>query len=258
MFHLAAWYQSVDPAGVYVQLAAPNDSQITVNTPRIQVPALNQILFVAGGAENVVAPLMRLVAPSVLTKARFQITPLSVATAGPVVPTSPHAVMDLSDNPLVLVPTEQLTCELLSNPAAVQIQWCGVAFGDGPRKPATGPIFTTRWTGATNLVAGAWTIVPLTCDDNLPRGRYQIVGMKAMSATVKFARVIVPAQAWRPGCLGTVTTDIVESYLFRQGYLGVWGEFEDIDNLAAEFLAGAADAAEVVFLDLLQLRAGPG
>jgi hypothetical protein len=49
----------------------------------------------------------------------------------------------------------------------------------------------------------------------------------------------------------------VESYVFRQGYLGSWGEFEDIDNLAGEFLCGAADAAQVVFLDLLQLRAGP-
>jgi hypothetical protein len=72
------------------------------------------------------------------------------------------------------------------------------------------------------------------------------------------ARLFVPGQTARPGCLGTVTTDIVESYLFRYGNLGSWGEFEDIDNLSADFLAGAADAAEVVFIDLMQIRSGPG
>jgi hypothetical protein len=96
MFHLGCWYQSVDPASAYVQLAAPADPSLNVTTPYIQVPALNQIIWVAGGAENTVAPRMRLVSPSILMKARNHITPLSVAAAGPVVPTSPHAVMDLS------------------------------------------------------------------------------------------------------------------------------------------------------------------
>ena len=258
MMHLAAWYQSVDPAAAYVQLAAPADPTISVVTPYIQVPALNQILWVAGGAENAVAPRMRLVSPSILTKARVQISPLSVATAGPVVPTSPHAVMDLSNSPLKLVPSERLSAELYSDPAAAQIQWCGVCFADTPAKPERGDIFTTRWTGTTTLSAGVWVNVPLTCDDNLPRGRYKIVGMKAMSATVKFARLFLPGGTWRPGCLGTVTTDIVESYLFRGGVLGSWGEFEDIDNLSADFLGGAGDTTEVVFLDLIQTRSGPG
>ena len=52
MFHLAAFYQSVDPAGVFVSLAAPNDQAVTVETPNILVPTLNQLILAAAGVER--------------------------------------------------------------------------------------------------------------------------------------------------------------------------------------------------------------
>jgi hypothetical protein len=257
MFHLAAFYESVDQAGAYANMAAPNDQVLTVVTPNIQVPALNQVILVAAGLENAVAPRCRLVTPSLRGRSLFQITPVSVAAAGPVVPTSPHAVMDLRDSPLVLVPYEQLNLNALANPVAAQIQWAGVWFADGPVAQIKGSMFTVRATGTTTLVAGVWGTVPLTFDENLPRGRYQIVGMKALSATCKMARILVPSQQWRPGVLGAATIDIVEFPGFRYGGMGSFGEFEDVDALNAEFLAGAGDTTEIVYLDLVQLRAGP-
>jgi hypothetical protein len=258
VFHTTAFYESVDQAGAYAAMAAPNDQALSVATPRIQVPTLNKVICVAAGLENTVAPRGRLVTPSLRTKTLFQVSPMSVAGAAAVVPTSPHAVVDLRDTPLELVTSEQMTFEALANPAAAQIQWCGVWFGDGPVAEVKGSIFTTRATGTATLAAGVWTTVPLTFDENLPRGRYQIVGMKALSATVKLARLLVPGQMWRPGVLGTVTVDIIEWPGFRYGGLGVFGEFEDVDTLQAEFLAGAGDTTQIVYLDLIQLRAGPG
>ena len=258
MFHTAAFYESVDQAGIYANMAVPPDQLLTVVTPNMQVPVLNKVVLVAAGLENTVAPRCRLVTPSLRTKSLFQVAPISVAAAGPVVPADPHAVVDLRDTPLELMVGEQLQFAALANPAAVQIQWCFVWFADGPTTPVKGPIFTVRAVGATALVAGTWVTCPLVFDENLPRGRYQVVGMKALSATCKAARLLIPSQQWRPGVLGNVTIDQREWSGFRYGNMGIFGEFEDVDALNADFMAGAADGAEVVYLDLIQLRAGPG
>jgi len=260
MFHLAAYWQSVDPAGAYVQLAAPADSVLTVNTPRIQVPPLNNIILAAAGLETTVLSQARLVSPSIISVFRNQISPVNGAAAAGVTPMSPHRICDLRNDPLILVTSEQLTAEISSNPAAVQAQWVLVWFADGKPAPVDGKVFTARATVANALVAGTWTLNTLTFDDQLPRGRYQIVGMRAQSTTIVAARVIIPGQGWRPGVMGSPLLTDAESPIFRYGNLGVFGEFEDVDNLQIETLGNAADAAavQVYFVDMIQLRSGPG
>lgn len=258
MMHLAAFYQSVDPAGVFVQLAAPDDSQLTVKTPKVQVPALNNIIMIAAGLETAVAPQLRLVAPSLLLLSRHQVAPVNGAVAAAVQPMSPHRLQDLRKDPIVLVPGEQLTAEINSNPAAVQIQWALVLFADKAPEPITGKIFTSRATVANALVAGTWSANTLTFDDQLPRGKYAIVGFRCESTTVIASRINVPQQAFRPGCLGSLLSTDLAHPMFRSGELGSWGEFEDIDNLNVETLATAADAAAVqeYFVDLILVRPG--
>ncbi len=260
MFHLAAFYQSVDPAGVYVQLAAIADSQLTVNTPRIQVPVLNQVILAAAGLEDTVNPTARLVAPSLTAKWRNQLSPVNAAAAAAVTPMSPQRIVDMRDDPIVLVVSEQLTADILSNPAAAQIQWVLVWFADGKPSPVSASITTARATVANALVAGAWTLNTLTFDEQLPRGRYQIVGMRGASTSMVAARLVIPANPWRPGCLGSLAQRDHSDPVFRTGNLGIWGEFEDVDNLQVETLANAADTAvsQQYFLDLIQVRSGPG
>jgi hypothetical protein len=260
MFHLAAFYQSVDPAGAYVQLASIGDAILTINSPKIQVPPLNQIVMVAAGLENTVAPRCRLVAPSLLTMFRDQLTPVNVAAAAAVLPMSPARLVDYRDTPVVLVPSEQLTAEILSDPAAAQIQWVLVWFADGPIALKTGKILTARGTVANALVAGVWTLNTLTFDDQLYRGRYQIVGFRPVSTTMIASRIIVPSQAWRPGAIGAANVSDVSGDIFRYGNMGIYGEFEDIDNIQVESLSTAADGAAVqqYFVDLIQVRAGQG
>jgi hypothetical protein len=260
MMHLAAFYQSVDPAGVYVQLAAIGDSSLTVNSPRIQVPNLNQIVAVAAGVESTTAPLARLVSPSIITLSRDQIRPISTAAAAAVLPLSPHRIMDLRNDPIILVPSEQLTAEINSNPAAVQIQWVLVWFADTVPAPVNGRVFTARATVANALVAGAWTLNTLTTDDQLPRGRYQIVGLRGESTNMIAVRLVVPALAYRPGVLACQAPADQGHDMFRYGNAGVMGEFEDVDNLQIETLGAAADAANIqsYYVDLIQTRSGPG
>jgi len=258
MFTLAAWIQSVNPGSAYVQLAAPADPILTVNSPKILCPPLNQVVMLAGGGETLVAPRVRLVSPSLLTLDRFQISPLNTAAAASVLPNTPTRYADLKDNPLQLVVGEQMTMELFSGPAAPQIQWGLLWLADGAIKPVTGKIYTVRATATIAATSITWTNGAIVFDDALPRGRYQIVGFRGQSATMIAARLVIPGTFWRPGCIGAVDATYVDTdNAFRYGNFGVYGEFEDTAQPTVDILCAAADAAEVFFLDLIQIRSGP-
>ena len=260
-FTLAAWWQSVDPAGAFVALTGVADQHLHVVGPDIQVPSLSQVIALAAGVETTVAQQARFSTPSRRVLSLERVTPTQGNAAAASQPGNPHRLMALSDSPLLLVPGEQANFEINSNPAAVQAQW-GLAWFAAAAPPLVkGNIFTVRADGATALVAGAWTLCPLVFAEDLPRGRYQVVGMRAQSATLVAARLVfvgTGAASWRPGVLGTNSDSHLADPIQRLGRWGVFGEFEDTDPPQVECLANAADAAEVVYLDLIPTRPGPG
>ena len=257
MFTTIAWWQSVNPANAYVQLAAPFDPTVFVQSPKIMCPLLNNVVLMSTGLETTVQPRSRLVSPSLLTLDRWQICPFNNAAAAAVVPLSPPRYMDLRDSPIVLTPGEMLTNEILSNPAAAQIQWTVICLADGPIKVVAGKIYTVRLTSAVAVTAGAWSAIQPVFDDQLPRGRYQLVGLRGQSATVVALRAIIPGYAWRPGVLGSPNLQDAEFKYTRMGGMGVFGEFEDTAPPSIEWLCNAADAAQIIFYDLIQVRSGP-
>jgi len=261
-FHLAAFSQSVDPAGLFTAIAGVIDPVLTVVGNNVQVPTLNRVIGLAAGVETTVAQQARLTAPSRRILALQRIAPLQGNAAAASLPGDPHKFIDLLDSPLQMVTGEQANIEVNSNPAAVQIQWGLVWFADAAVAPIAGPFFTIRADGATALVAQQWTNVPIVMAENLPRGRYQVIGMRAQSTSLVAARLVFVGTGsqgpWRPGVLGTNTDRHLEHPAFRYGGMGVFGEFEDTDTPSIDCLATAADAAEVFYLDLLQTRAGPG
>lgn len=257
-FTTIAYAQAVDPAGAYVQLAAPNDPHVTVNTPRILVPTLDQVVAVAAQVETAVAPRARLVAPSLLERARFQIVPFNGGAGGGVLPGTPQAVADLRQTPIQLVKGEALTAEILSNPAVSQSQSVVVWLADGPIAPVVGPAFTVRATATTTLVVNSWTNVSLTFDEDLPRGRYQVVGFRPESTGMIAGRLVFVGGGFRPGALGCDVGTDIQNPMFRMGGMGSYGEFEDVEPPTVDCLALTADTAEVFFLDLIQIRKGPG
>jgi hypothetical protein len=68
----------------------------------------------------------------------------------------------------------------------------------------------------------------------------------------------VQGAAWRPGVMATNTDRHLENPAFRWGNFGVFGEFEDTDPPTVDALGNVADAAQVYYLDMIQVRAGPG
>lgn len=260
-FHTAAFIQSIDPAGVFTAITAAADQVLTIVGTDIRVPTLRQLIAAAAGVETAVASQARLTSPSLRIRSLFRIEPFNGAAAAAVEPASPQVVTDLRGRPVELVAGENLNAELNSNPVAAQTQWVVVWFADRSPEPVSGAIFTVRATAATVLVGNAWTNAALTFVEDLPRGRYQIVGFRALSAGLVAARLVFVgegAAGWRPGVLGTDLETDLEHPMFRYGQLGVFGEFEDTDPPTVDFLSVSADAAESVHLDLIQVRAGPG
>ena len=252
MHDTIAYYESVDQAGAYVALNGVADQIHRVVGDDIQVPAMTNIIAVAGGVESVAAHRARLVAPSLRRRAMYAITPLNGQAAAAVEPDSPQKVLDLRDNPLALIRGEQLNFEAFANPVAAQIQWGVILLAAGPIAPVTGKIFTIRATGATALVAGSWTNVALTFDEDLPAGEYDVVGLRAESAGLIAARIVFIGAETRPGCLGCDAPEDIAHDMFRHGGLGVWGHFKDDEPPTIDCLAVSADAAQEFWLDLIQ------
>ena len=258
-FHLAGFLESLDPAGAFVGMAALQDDRVTTQGDNLRVPPqLNRIVALAGGAENTAAPRIRLTSPTLERFTRYEIAPLNVGAAAAVEPNSPHRIVKLLNAPLLLGADENLRVDIDSNPAAAQVQWALLWFANGPIAPVpTGDMFTVRLTGTTTLVANAWTPCVLTLDDELPPGRYQIVGMRAQSTGCVAARIVLrEGDQWRPGCLGTDAEDDLDDTVFRYGNFGVWGEFPFTQLPAVEFLAISADTAEIVHFDLIRVGNG--
>lgn len=133
----------------------------------------------------------------------------------------------------------------------------GIVFlSDGELEPVKGEIRTIRATGSTTVTAGAWSNCPLTFSQDLPAGRYGIVGMRAMTATPVAARAVIPGVWHRPGCIPSVLPSDPRPKIFRNGNLGVWAEFEFDSPPSVDMLCVAGDTAQEIFFDLIQLRKG--
>ncbi len=261
-FHTAAWWQSVNPAGVFVSLTPVPDPILTVLSPNIQVPILDRVVALAGGVETTAAQQARLTAPSRRILVLQRVSPLQGNAAAGSLPADPHHMVDHRLDPLPMVRGEQMTFDIVSTPAAVQAQWGIIWLADKEIPSINGPIFTARATGATALVIGLWTNMAIAFAEALPRGRYQVVGFRAQSPNMVASRLVfvggVQGAAWRPGVLATNTDRHLETPMFRWGNFGVFGEFEDTDPPTVDCLGNVADAAQVFYFDLIQVRAGPG
>lgn len=253
-FTTVAFLESVDPAGAFNALSAVADQHIFVSGDDIRIPnELPNIAAAAMGIETTVESFGRLISPSLRGLNPLYVEPFSGAAAAAVEPASPHPVKDLRLSPFPLVAGEALNAEVNSNPAAAQVQWAIVWLSDGPINPVTGEIITARATNADTLTANAWTNGALTFADDLPRGRYQVVGMRARSAGLVAARLVFVGGRFRPGVLGVDAQTDLEHMMFRYGGLGEFGEFDDLEPPTVDFLSVSADTAQDVFLDLIKV-----
>ena len=256
MFHLAAFWENIDPAGALANVAAALGEQVLfINGDDIRVPDdLTQVVAAAAVVGQTTTVGARVSSPSLRRFVNLDISPLNDGTDGDCLPTSPHAVQDLRGNPIQLDPGESLNAEIDSNQTDADDQSVIVWIADGPIQPVAGvPVHTVRCTGAITAVIGTWTNGQLTFGQDLPSGTYQVIGMRAQGTTLVAARLVFRGGSARPGVLGSTDANDLEWPHFRRGGMGVFGEFETNTPPTLDVLCNDADTAQVIHLDLVKL-----
>jgi len=252
-FTTVAFFEDQDAGNAYVAVTAIADEHVTVNGDDLQVPELNQLVAIACGVGSGGDQLARLTSPSLRGLVRPHIVPLNGGNDGDVEPDSPQVVMDMRQNPLLLREDESLNLEIHSDTTAASKQWGILWLADGPISPVGGDIRTYRFTNTGTLTADVWSNGNLTADEDLAVGRYDVVGMRAVSAGLVAARLVPQRGGFRPGCLGCDDPQDIQHEMFRMGGLGVWLNFASNSIPSVDFLSESADTDQEVFLDLIRV-----
>jgi len=246
-FHIAGWSAAVDQA-TPAAIAALADPSITVSANNIQIPDFAPYLVGAFGV-GVNLTRMRLESPSLRRVINYDVFPFNVSAAL----NNPLLMVDNFKNPISLDVAEQMQC-ITSEDGAGATRMSGfVMLGDGKREDIVDPIYTVRVTAAQACVAYAWTNAALVFDQVLPVGDYAIVGAKFQSTNMLAFRFLLQSQTPRPGGIGQPTFIAPTLPGQSRGGWGVWGVFNSTTPPTVDFLAGAADAAEIGYIDLVKV-----
>lgn len=247
MWAIVGYTESQDSATL-VNVAALADQSVRVNGDDIIIPrGLNFLLGAYALGPNVTRA--QLLSPSLRRVFNQEIGPIDVAA----LPTSPVPFNLFAPNILELDEDEALNAQAAEDAAGASRATVLVLLGDGPIEPVTGDLHTVRVTGATTLVANAWTNGALTFDQTLPAGRYQLVGARMRSTNLQAFRFVFIGGTWRPGSIGNALVSDLDIPGQRGGGWGVWGEFEHNTPPTVDFLANGADTAEAGELDLIKV-----
>ena len=246
MFTLIGYSASQDTSGTLTTTAALADPHVRVSGNDVSIPA--DLPFISG-VYAIGATMTRaaLVSPSIRRRYPFEVFPVDASAT----PTDPWHFHDVSQSVIQLDVDESLNFQFAESGAGAQRGTGLVWLSDGPISPdANGEFFTIRATGTTTLSAYAWTNCPLTFNDTLPAGTYEIVGMHAISTGAIAARLVIPQFAYRPGVICSTSANVYSAEKFRYGNYGVFGSFSHMTPPTVDFLSSSADTSQTVYLDL--------
>lgn len=257
MYHLAGWYESIDPGGNYQNLAALIDERLFVDGDQIRVPVLNEIAFLVAFLDQTAnGSNYRLIAPSIGQYGRFYGANVNGGTSSDV----DLVVTMLNMMKLQLGEDEQLSAQVNSNPAAAATQVVLIAFSDGQTQAINTPIsIQSQGTLTGTVTPGQWSLLNWVPTDDLPPGTYNLVGMAVWGDDkVLAARIVLRAAGiWRPGCIayGDNPSKLGRE-MFRHGNLGSWGTFPFTQLPGVELLCTAAPTVANIRVVLDLIRTG--
>lgn len=250
-FHLAAFFRNQAIAATDVGLAAVNDPILPQNSAaEFLLPMDFRIRAALAYGVGMNRP--RFSTPGLRRLPLPQIRPAGITAA----PASPSPIEWIPEEfaPKVLknegfvVQTTNTNAGAQDHRAAV---WLESAFEAAP----VGPCWTIRCTGAVVTAANVWASGVLTVVDQLPQGRFAIVGMSVWGTNVTLARLIFANGGLRPGVLGTRTVEAVlyPQDNFRFGRQGLFGYFENTTVPQLELLSEGVTTTQEVFLDVVPI-----
>lgn len=248
MMHLAAFYQSVNPAGVTTLINAVPDQSVFTNATNLRVPKGMTNLLLEAALSAATGPQFGQVQSPSLRELANQDIPI-IASAAKFA--SQDEVQLHWDNPRAVQEAESVNFGINATGGAAAANYGLILLGDGPVKPTNGKIFTVIGTGAAALAAGTWVNTPVVFNTVLPAGSFQVVGFRAMGANLIAARIVFVGAAYRPG--GPAETSQQTNFFpfMRNGRPGVLGQF-DINQPPTVDCLGATDVTQQFAFDLIQ------
>jgi len=166
-------------------------------------------------------------------------------------------------------PDAQLRC--MSRNATDEVTLAGLWMGSGKitraMEDAVEPTHTLRGTSATVQVAYTWTVKVMTWDNQLPEGKYCVVGMragvyKASGPALGLARLrfqVAPASGYRPGvpsaimegaCIEYMSVHEWPTFPWKWPVSNEYNCFRHTQLPGVETLSPAADTSTVIELEL--------
>lgn len=249
-FHLAAWGQSSDLAGVLTAINAVQDQVLTTSGVDIRVPAA--LPFLVGHAAllgNATPSRAQIQSPSLRALANLDIEPI----VGALVFGSPPEQMIHGDSPIPLVANESINFAAQATGGLATENYGLAWMADGPLQPVKGSIYSLRATAAITLSANTWVNGNLTFSQTLPAGTYQVVGMRARGINLVAARLVFVGGMWRPGVAARDALGDLDPYAARYGAMGVWGQFDSTTPPTIDCL-GVTDSAQVFDFDIIRVK----
>jgi len=249
MFHLAAFYQSVNPAGALTKIEAIPDQALRTDGNDLVVPTAIPNLIAEAALSAATGPAYAQVSsPSLRQLANQDIDPI---VAGVVFGSNPP-VQEHFRLPRPLKGNESLNFSILATGGAAEANYGLVWLSDGALQQVQGNTFSLRATGAAALAAGQWVNTPLTFEETLPAGTYNVVGLRATGANLVCARLVFVGGAFRPG---VPAVNAVGQREFRQARFGSMGSFGvfDVNQPPTLDCLGVTDTAQTVIMDLIKV-----
>lgn len=249
MFHLSLYSASIASATANQQVAAvadpviaPAGSGFLVNA---QVPKIARV----SGVGNILVRA-QLSSASIREYTPNDIEPVNVGT----LIGTPARMVDWFDNPLPLVPNEELDAFVTNSAATATQTTVAVWFIDGPVRPVAGRVFSVRWTASQTLTANGWTAFAVTFDNGIPSGTFAMVGSRMSSTGALFHRWVPRGGSpVRPGTFANQADSGYNLARDRYGALGEWMRFTNTTPPQCEVFSGSADTSEQGVLDLIQV-----
>jgi len=193
---------------------------------------------------KLITPTYRQLSPPYIRPVNLALLPVTVTP-----------VADLSQKPLKMRALEEVSYTGTNSAATSGVYTGIIGVSTAPTiQVPPGDVYTIRATGTTTAVVNTWTQCAMTWADSLPNGTYACVGLNAIGATARAARLIFQNQVWRPGCVANTLVSDNPNMMFRYGYLGQWGTFAGNAMPNIEFLCGAADTAQEIYMDFIRIQ----
>lgn len=249
MHHTIAWVEAIAAAGTLQPIAAVPDDQVFTDGDDFRIPdTMDNLLAAWAIGEGVTRA--RIVAPSLRAFINAELAPKIITEVIDVA--TPLRLNSWVRSPLQLAVGEFVNFESDAGAAGPNDVSCVALLGGGPVQPVEGEFRTARATAAIAGTRAVWTSGNFVFSEDLPAGRYQVVGGRCEADQPGAFRLIFREGGMRPGSLSAPSDEGADVMGSRMGGWGVWGEFDINQPPTLEVLSlGAAGAAQVLYLDLM-------